>query len=64
MFGSPIPLKEDETGQIFVDSAIGRRSLYVQARRSRPVAMLQAFDAPVMETNCEMRPVSRSQRSP
>ena len=32
-----------------------RRSLYIQVRRSRPVGMLQAFDAPVMETNCEKR---------
>jgi Protein of unknown function (DUF1553) len=32
-----------------------RRSVYIQVRRSRPLAMLHAFDAPVMETNCEKR---------
>ncbi|MBL8815565.1 MAG: PSD1 domain-containing protein [Planctomyces sp.] len=58
MFGPPIAVQEDETGQVIVDPGQTRRSLYIQSRRSRPVAMLQAFDAPVMETNCEMRPVS------
>lgn len=32
-----------------------RRSVYIQVRRSRPLAMLTAFDAPVMEVNCELR---------
>jgi len=32
-----------------------RRSIYIQVRRSRPLAMLHAFDAPVMEVNCERR---------
>src|SRR5438132_6404137 len=32
-----------------------RRAVYVQVRRSRPLAMLHAFDAPVMEINCERR---------
>ena len=32
-----------------------RRSIYIQVRRSRPLAMLHAFDAPVMEVNCELR---------
>jgi hypothetical protein len=32
-----------------------RRSLYIKQQRSRPLAMLQMFDAPVMETNCEVR---------
>lgn len=43
--GAIVPLK----GQEF------RRSLYVQARRSRPLAMLDAFDLPRMEPNCESR---------
>ncbi|MCA9135203.1 MAG: DUF1553 domain-containing protein, partial [Planctomycetales bacterium] len=37
------------------ESGQPRRSLYIQSRRSRPVALLQTFDAPVMETNCESR---------
>jgi len=32
-----------------------RRGIYIQVRRSRPLAMLHAFDAPVMEVNCEKR---------
>jgi mono/diheme cytochrome c family protein len=32
-----------------------RRSIYIQVRRSRPLAMLHAFDAPVMEVNCDRR---------
>ena len=55
LYGAPVAIKEDFTGQVVVDGAQRRRSLYIQQRRSRPVAMLQAFDAPVMETNCEVR---------
>jgi hypothetical protein len=32
-----------------------RRSVYVQVRRSRPLAVLDAFDWPVPEPNCEAR---------
>jgi hypothetical protein len=32
-----------------------RRSIYIQVRRSRPLAVLHAFDAPVMEVNCDRR---------
>ncbi|MEZ6121867.1 MAG: DUF1553 domain-containing protein [Planctomycetaceae bacterium] len=58
MFGPPVPLTEDDAGQVLIDDNQTRRSLYVKVRRSQPVAMLQAFDAPVMEVNCEIRPVS------
>lgn len=55
LYGRPIAIKEDDAGQVDVDGKQTRRSLYIQVRRSRPVAMLQAFDTPVMETNCERR---------
>ncbi len=58
LYGPPVAISEDDTGQVVVTNDQGRRSLYVRVRRSQPVAMLQAFDAPVMETNCELRPVS------
>lgn len=76
MFGPPVPVKEDEVGQVVVgidttDSAgrptgkeisLGneqfRRSVYVQARRSKPLALLETFDAPPMEPNCEARTAS------
>jgi cytochrome c553 len=32
-----------------------RRSIYVQMRRTRPVTVLDTFDAPTMVPNCEMR---------
>ena len=32
-----------------------RRSVYIEVRRSQPLALLRAFDAPVMETNCDRR---------
>jgi hypothetical protein len=35
-----------------------RRSLYVQMRRSKPLAMLETFDLPRMEPNCEVRNAS------
>ncbi|MEO6788612.1 MAG: DUF1553 domain-containing protein, partial [Chthoniobacteraceae bacterium] len=35
-----------------------RRSLYVQMRRTKPVGMLETFDLPRMEPNCEIRNAS------
>jgi hypothetical protein len=35
-----------------------RRSIYIQVRRSKPLALLNTFDAPVMELNCEKRQYS------
>jgi hypothetical protein len=35
-----------------------RRSVYVQMRRSRPLGMLETFDLPKMEPNCEYRTAS------
>lgn len=32
-----------------------RRSIYVQVRRSKPVTVLDTFDAPLMAPNCELR---------
>jgi hypothetical protein len=58
LYGPPLAIKEDDVGQIIVSGEQKRRSLYIRVRRSRPVAMLQAFDAPVMETNCESRSIS------
>src|SRR5207247_2547478 len=35
-----------------------RRSVYVQVRRSRPLGVLDAFDVPMQEPNCECRNAS------
>jgi hypothetical protein len=58
LFGPPVPVKEDDSGQVVVEGEQRRRALYLMQRRSQPVALLQAFDAPVMQTNCESRPSS------
>ncbi|GAB4161336.1 MAG: PSD1 and planctomycete cytochrome C domain-containing protein [Planctomycetaceae bacterium] len=53
--------KENKNGEnrpgavIPLDGNEYRRSLYIQVRRSRPLASLSTFDAPVMEPNCEKR---------
>ncbi|HEV7281801.1 MAG TPA: PSD1 and planctomycete cytochrome C domain-containing protein [Pirellulaceae bacterium] len=57
-YGPPAPVAVDESGQAIADGPNVRRSLYVQQRRSQPVAILEAFDAPVMTVNCERRPSS------
>jgi len=54
-FGSPIPVVEDFAGQVHVQDNSPRRSVYIQARRSKPVSLLSAFDAPVMAVNCDRR---------
>lgn len=71
MFGPPTSVVQDGVGQIVVgadtpDSILptstlpghrteDRRSIYMEARRSQPLAVLTVFDAPVMETNCDRR---------
>ena len=71
-FGAPIPVMEDEVGQIVVgienkngENRPGpiiplhgeefRRSVYVQVRRTRPLAMLDTFDLPTLDPNCTSR---------
>jgi hypothetical protein len=54
--------KKEGDNKMPVEVAMGgeafRRSIYIQVRRSQPLAFLNAFDAPVMEVNCEKRIVS------
>lgn len=74
-YGSPIPVMEDDVGQIVVgienkngENRPGpiipmhgeefRRSLYIQVRRSRPLAVLDTFDLPTLDPNCTARNVS------
>ena len=58
LFGTPVVVKADAEGQVVESVAPTRRSIYVQVRRSQPLSMLTAFDAPVMEVNCAKRPSS------
>jgi hypothetical protein len=55
LFGAPVAVKEDDSGQVILAGDVQRRSLYAMQRRSQPVALMQAFDAPAMLTNCEAR---------
>lgn len=69
-FGPPSTIARDPAGRIVVGVDKGtittakvepggeqdfRRSIYVEVKRSKPVTVLEAFDAPVMVPNCEMR---------
>ncbi len=72
--GPPVPVMPDRVGQIVIgieNENAGRpgpkidmkgeefrRSVYVQVRRSRPLGMLDTFDAPRMSPNCESRSTS------
>ncbi|MBS0207194.1 MAG: PSD1 domain-containing protein [Planctomycetes bacterium] len=58
LFGKPVEIMEDFAGQVHVKDDLPRRSIYIQDRRSKPVSLLAAFDAPVMTVNCERRPSS------
>jgi hypothetical protein len=59
-FGPPVPVAEDTVGQVLPDKDSPRRSIYLQALRTKPVSLLAAFDAPAMAVNCERRTVSTS----
>jgi hypothetical protein len=54
-FGPPVAVVEDATGQVGTPDDQPRRSVYLQARRSKPVAFLSAFDAPTTDPNCDRR---------
>ncbi|WP_437205690.1 DUF1553 domain-containing protein [Planctomicrobium sp. SH664] len=63
-YGPPTPVVLDGDGQVVVgtgkltDPEELRRSVYVQVRRSTPTSMLDAFDSPSMDPNCEARRTS------
>ncbi len=56
-FGPPDEIDVKPDGEVVAkDAAEGqRRSIYVQQRRSKPVTMLEAFDAPQLKPNCLRR---------
>ncbi len=74
MAGPPVPIMADRVGRwvlgienlnagrpgkvIPLKGEDYRRSLYVQARRSRPLAVLSTFDWPRMAPNCQQRHAS------
>lgn len=69
-FGPPSTIARDPAGRIVVGIDKGtitaakveaggeqdfRRSLYIEAKRSKPLTVLEAFDSPVMVPHCEKR---------
>ncbi len=57
-FGAPVPVKENDAGQYRIEA--NRRSIYAQVRRTKPITLLQSFDAPDMKTNCNRRSISNA----
>ena len=73
-FGPPVPVMADRVGQFVIgqenlnagrpgaviemNGEEFRRSVYVQVRRSRPLAILDTFDMPRMDPNCDARATS------
>jgi hypothetical protein len=55
MYGPPVPVVEDSVGLAGPAGDSPRRSIYLQVRRTRPVSLLAAFDAPVSTVSCERR---------
>jgi hypothetical protein len=53
--GVPVAVVEDTSGQVNAPDDKPRRSVYLQVRRSKPVALLSTFDAPTTELNCDRR---------
>lgn len=69
--GPPVPVMADRVGRFVIGKenlnagrpgsvidlkgAQYRRSVYIQMRRSRPLAVLEAFDQPPMSPNCDKR---------
>ena len=60
MFGPPVPVTIAPDGQVTATNApeMMRRSIYLLHRRSKPVTMLEMFDAPQLSINCTRRPLS------
>ena len=58
LYGAPVAITTDDTGQTIVSGDSNRRGIYVKVKRTQPIAMFKSFDAPVMEVNCEIRPTS------
>jgi mono/diheme cytochrome c family protein len=55
LYGPPVPVNEDAVGHILPENDSGRRSIYLQVRRTKPVSLLATFDFPTMAVNCDAR---------
>ena len=59
-FGTPDPVEVRPDGEVVGEASEKgfRRSIYLAQRRSQPVSLLEAFDAPQLTPNCLKRPHS------
>jgi hypothetical protein len=57
LFGTPVPVVADAVGQIIAPDDKPHRGVYLQVRRSKPVAFLTALNPPKyeMHTRCASR---------
>ncbi len=55
LYGPAVAVAEDSVGLVNPANDSPRRSIYLQVKRTRPVSLLAAFNAPVMTVNCERR---------
>ncbi|MFO0952816.1 MAG: PSD1 and planctomycete cytochrome C domain-containing protein [Isosphaeraceae bacterium] len=58
--GPAVAVVTDGVGQVVTPPDAPRRSLYLQQRRTQPVAFLAAFDGPAGELNCDRRLASNA----
>ncbi|MDR3636133.1 MAG: PSD1 and planctomycete cytochrome C domain-containing protein [Isosphaeraceae bacterium] len=55
--GPYVPARRTEAGEVVAENS-GRRSVYLQQRRTQVVSLLDVFDAPSLVTNCTRRNAS------
>ena len=60
LYGPSVPVAEDAVGHNLPAGDSARRSLYLEARRTKPVSLLATFDFPTLAVNCERRNPSTS----
>lgn len=58
LFGSPLTITQNDTNQVEITNKQDRHSLYIQVHHNQPIAILQSFDAPIIKTNYNRRPIS------
>ena len=56
-FGPPDEIEVEPEGEVVANGSDSgqRRSIYIQQRRSKPLSILEAFDAPQLKPNCLRR---------
>lgn len=58
VLGRPMDVSADQNNLFVISGEDARRSVYAQVLRTKPMTLLQTFDSPAMEPNCEFRSFS------